>query len=114
MYFRRPSNISNGGREIPPGSGEFYVKKSKQYILNPNWNKQKFIEEIANADAIKIPIGIPEVSLPRFGKNIQHISTRYKSFFSDGTEIEFIYKNYDKDPVTGLVRYDHLGLMKIK
>ena len=31
-----------------------------------------------------------------------------------GTEIEFIYKNYDKDPVTGLVRYDHLGLMKIK
>lgn len=116
LYFKRPSGISAGGIEIPPGSGVFYKRKAQQYLINPSWSEQKLKEEMAYAQAYKTidPTEFIKVASPKFGKSINHVTTFWNSKFSDGTPLGLITSNYGKDPVRNIIVNDHLNLLFIK
>ncbi len=88
-------------------------KKRWHYVLDPGWDEQRIIEEMAYAWANKKQVANPRFLPANYGRTIQQEITEYSSRFSDGTKIEFIHKNYGLDPVTNLVKDDHIALMKI-
>ncbi len=88
-------------------------KKAEHYVLNPLWNEQKVIEEMAYAWGNKIVKRIEPPKIPRHGRIENYEVTLYKSKFSDGTKIEFKYTNYDKDPVSNQIVNNHMSLMTI-
>ncbi len=88
-------------------------KKFDHYVLNPLWNEEKVMEEMAYAWSNKIVKRSLPPDIPRFSRLENFEATIYKSKFSDGTKIEFKFTNYDKDPVTNQIVNNHLSLMTI-
>jgi hypothetical protein len=58
-------------------------------------------------------VGTPLISIPRLNQQMDHITTTYTATFSDGTNLEILHKNYDKDPISQTLKYDHIALFKI-
>jgi hypothetical protein len=116
IYYENP----NGSSLI---NNITYSKKT-QYIVNPEWTQQHLLEEMSYAWASKKPIGpitsastVP-ILVPENNNQLTWIlQTDYRSTFTDGTKIEFTFRNWQKDPTSLTIpqpfRPDHLGVMKI-
>lgn len=103
----------NGPRQI---NGQTVKRKPTHYVINPAWDDQTLLEEMAYAWANKTNIlQEPTVMVDVMNDGIQFPVTRtkFRSQFTDGTPIEFIFSSHQKDPVTGLLKLDHLSIMKI-
>ncbi|MDV6169421.1 hypothetical protein R1T16_13380 [Flavobacterium sp. DG1-102-2] len=89
-------------------------RKTKHFVINPNWNDQKIIEEMAHTWTNKKQIGNKE-SLEIKHNGIIHNTnqTNYKSIFSDGTEIEIFFRDTDVDPISGDLVNNHISLFAI-
>jgi len=117
LYFKRPPHLSQGGKEIPPGSGNWYKNKEMQYIINPQWDIKRIKEEMSYAFSNKkIKPDFPISGPGRFGETKRFVRIEYDSQFTDGTSIELWMRNYDKDPIepVTVIRTNHLSLMLIK
>lgn len=113
LYFPRPSKYVTGGIEIPPGSGDWYKRKGLQYIINPTWDVAKLKEEMAYAFSHKIH----DQTLPPLpaahGQTVPCSGVAYLSTFSDGTPVGITIRNYQIDPVTEKLKFDHLSLLSV-
>lgn len=98
IYFVNP----NGG----------YRKKSLQTIINPTWDDVRIKGEMAYARLNMRAKGLTELT----GETINDLAQRrsiFKSFMTDGTEVEIHMYNRQVDIVTGNTYNNHMGYFQL-
>jgi hypothetical protein len=91
-----------------------YKKKSTQTIWNPSWDDNRIKNEMALALMNKKLIKPTQVvkNLPGFSPPPQYLNL-YKSYLSDGTEVNLKIYNREWDIVNNRYEDDHLGYFEL-
>lgn len=96
-------------------------RKKLQTIWNPSWDDVRIQSEMALAFKNKKLYRLTKstgINIPGFSPPPQY-RTIYRSFLSDGTEVEMVIYNFAKDPVTTVangietIQTDHIGSFKL-
>lgn len=112
--WRYNSNLNITDPNVFSLNGLTVSRKAQHYIINPQWNEQRLLEEMTYAYKNRgVAISHTKDILIHNNIEYQAIYTIYNSKFSDGTKIEIIYRTLAKDPISGQLVKNHISLFSI-
>lgn len=89
LYIKKPPGAQGG----TIWNNDRYFKKTQHGVLNPSWSDARIREEQYYSIHKRVSY-YSQVSPPAYGRSVDKVMTKYKSFFSDGTPVIIIHYNY--------------------
>lgn len=95
LFYRYPTLQPSSGGYILNGMPVKRLKVSFKTKINPNWSEERTLHEHVFAIFTKEIDEITNNGI-KYGRNYPQIKKVYVSRFSDGTEVEIVWHNYEK------------------